>query len=103
MISRARLEGELERMLSRPLRGRLVFDFGVDLQNGVAHRLRAVLNLLVGELEQPTDVSRTVLVAGHVEKFVLDDLLLCQSHNHTTPQPGLSQRRPARPSGVRSS
>ncbi|MFC7496805.1 MULTISPECIES: AraC family transcriptional regulator [unclassified Nocardioides] len=82
MISRARLEGELQRMLGRSLIGRLVFDFGADLRSGVTQRLRTVLDLLVGELDQPTDVSREPLVARHVEGLVLDGLLLCQPHNH---------------------
>ncbi|MBA2952918.1 AraC family transcriptional regulator [Nocardioides sp. CGMCC 1.13656] len=83
MVPPARLEAELERMLGRSLRGRLVFDFAADLPSPVGQRLRTVLNLLVEELEQPTDVSRNPLVARHVEGLVLDSLLLSQPHNHS--------------------
>jgi transcriptional regulator GlxA family with amidase domain len=42
-----------------------------------------VLNLLVDELDHPTDMSRNPLVARHVEGLVLDGLLLGQRHNHS--------------------
>ncbi|HEU5036671.1 MAG TPA: AraC family transcriptional regulator [Nocardioides sp.] len=83
MIPRARLEAELEKMLGRSLGGRLVFDFATDLSRPVGQRLRTVLNLLVDELDQPTDLSRNPLVARHVEGLVLDGLLLSQPHNHS--------------------
>lgn len=83
MISRARLEGEFEKMLGRSLSDRLVFDFNATQHNGVAQRLRTVLSLVVGELERPTDVSRNPLVARHVEGLVVDGLLLCHPHNHS--------------------
>ena len=96
MIPRARLEAELEKMLGGSLRGRLVFDFAAGLHSPVGQRLRTMLNLLVGELDQPTDVSRNPHVARHVEGLVLDGLLLCQPHNHSD-----AATRP-RPAGPRS-
>jgi AraC-like DNA-binding protein len=82
MIPRARLEAELEQ-LGRSLRGRLIFDFAADLGSPLGRRLRTVLNLLVDELDHPTDVSWNPLVARHVEGLVLDGLLLGQSHTHS--------------------
>lgn len=84
MIPRACLEAELEKMLDASLRRRLVFDFAPDLPVPMGQRLRTVLNLLVDELDQPTDVSRNPLVARHVEGLVLDGLLLGQPHNHSS-------------------
>ncbi len=83
MISRAGLEAELEQLLGRPLRGRLVFDFAADLQIPLGRRWRSVLNLLADELDHPTDVSHVPHVARHVEGLVLDGLLLGQSHSHS--------------------
>ena len=83
MIPRARLEAELELLVGRPLRGRLIFDFTADLSSPTASRLRTALNLLVDELEHPTDVSRNAHVAQHVEGLVLDGLLLGVRHNHS--------------------
>jgi AraC-like DNA-binding protein len=83
MVPRACLEAELERLLGRSLGGRLAFDFAVDLHNPVGRRWRTVLDLLVDELDHPTDVSRNPLVARHVERLVLDGLLLSQPHSHS--------------------
>jgi AraC-like DNA-binding protein len=83
MIPRPRLEAELEQMLGRSLGGRLVFDFAADVHNPVGRRLRTVVNLLVGELDEPTEVSSNPLVGRHVEGLVLDGLLLSQSHNYS--------------------
>ncbi len=83
MISRARLGGELERLLGRALTGPLIFDFGAALQAGVSRRLRPVLHLLLAELKKPTDVSQDPLMARHLEELVLDGLLLYQPHNYS--------------------
>ena len=42
-----------------------------------------MLNLLVDELDHPTDVGRNPLVGRHVEGLVLDGLLLGQRHSHS--------------------
>ena len=83
MISRARMEAELEQLLGRPLAGRLAFDFTADLHSPLGRRLRTVLSLLVDELDHPTDVARNPLVGRHVEGLVLDGLLLGQAHSHS--------------------
>jgi AraC-like DNA-binding protein len=83
MIPRARLEAELEQLLGRSLGGRLAFDFAADFQSALGRRWRTVLDLLVDELDNPTDVSRSPLVGRHVEGLVLDGLLLGQPHNHS--------------------
>lgn len=90
MISRARLEAELELLLGRPLGGRLVFDFAADLVHPLGRRWRTVLNLVEDELAHPTDVSRNTYVAGHVEALVLDGLLLGQRHSFS----GVAKGRP---------
>jgi AraC-like DNA-binding protein len=82
MIPRARLEAELEQLLGRSLRGRLTFDFTADLRSPVGRRWRTVLDLLVDELDHPTDVGQDPRVGGHVEGLVLGGLLLGQPHNH---------------------
>lgn len=83
MIPRARLEAELEKLLGRPLRSRLVFDFAVDLRRPLGRRWRMVLELLSDELDQPTDLTSNSLVVGHLEGLVLDGLLLGQPHSHS--------------------
>ena len=83
MIPRARLEAELEQLLGRSLGGRLAFDFAADLHSPLGRRWRTVLDLLVDELDHPTDVSRNPLVGRHVEGLVVDGLLLGQPHSHS--------------------
>ncbi len=83
MIPKARLEAELERLIGRPLRGRLTFDFATDLQTPLGRRWKTLLKLLVDELDDPTDVARNPVFSGHVEALVLDGLLLGQRHSHS--------------------
>jgi AraC-like DNA-binding protein len=83
MIPRACLEAELEHLLGRSLRGRLAFDFAADLHSPLGRRWQTVLNLLVDELDHPTDMGRNPLVGRHVEGLVLDGLLLGQPHSHS--------------------
>jgi AraC-like DNA-binding protein len=95
MIPRAGLEAELERLLGRSLRGRLVFDFAANLQSAPGRRWRSVLDLVADELDQPTDVTRNPLVARQVEGLVLDGLLLSQSHSHSDATAGDGRVGPA--------
>jgi AraC-like DNA-binding protein len=83
MIPRASLEAELEHLLGHPLRRRLSFDFVADLDSPLGRRWRTVLNLLLDELHDPTDIGLNPLVGRHVEKLVLDGLLLGQPHSHS--------------------
>ena len=83
MIPRTCLEAELEQLLGRSLRGRLTFDFAADLQSPLGRRWRTVLDLLVDELDHPTDVGRNPQVGRHLEGLVLDGLLLGQPHSHS--------------------
>jgi AraC-like DNA-binding protein len=83
MVPRALLEAELEQLLGRALRRRLLFDFVADLQRPLGRRWRTVLNLLADELDHPTEMGQNPHVFRHVESLVLDGLLLSQPHNHT--------------------
>jgi AraC-like DNA-binding protein len=83
MVSRTRLEAELEQLLGRSLGGRLSFDFVANLHSPLGRRWQTVLNLLADELDQPTDLGRNPLVGRHVEGLVLDGLLLGQPHTHS--------------------
>ena len=83
MIPRACLEAELEQLLGRSLREPLTFDFVADLHSPLGRRWRTVLELLVDELDHPTDLGRNAVVGRHVEGLVLDGLLLGQPHNHS--------------------
>jgi AraC-like DNA-binding protein len=82
MIPRDRLETELEQLLGRSLKARLTFDFTADLRSPVGRRWRTVLDLLVDELDHPTNVGQDPRVGRHVEGLVVSGLLLGQPHSH---------------------
>ena len=83
MIPRGCLEAELEHLLGRTLGARLSFDFQAELQRPVGRRLQSVLDLVIDELDSPTDFGTNPVVGRHVESLVLDGLLLGQPHNHS--------------------
>jgi len=94
MIPRAGLEAELERLVGRPVRSRLRFDFAVATAHG-AGRLHAVLDLVAQELAQPSGLASSQVAGRHLEGLVLDGLLLGQPHNYSEAAMGLSRRAPA--------
>jgi AraC-like DNA-binding protein len=83
MIPRGCLEAELEQLLGRSLGGRLTFDFAADLHSPLGQRWRTVLNLLVDELDHPTDLGKNPRMGRHLENLVIDGLLLGQPHSHS--------------------
>jgi AraC-like DNA-binding protein len=82
MVPRGRLEAELEHLLGRSLRGRLRFDFTADVGGHTGRRWHTVLDLLVDELDNVTNVGRDPRLGRHVEGLVMDSLLLGQPHSH---------------------
>lgn len=82
MVPQARLEAELEHLLGRSVRGRLIFDFTADLNTPLGARWRTMLDLLVHELDHPTDLCQNPVAGRHLESLVIDGLLLGQPHNH---------------------
>jgi len=82
MVPRGRLEAELEQLLGRSLRGRLTFDFATDLHNPAGRRWRTVLDLLVDELDHPTDVGSDPRLGRHLEALVMGGLLMGHTHSH---------------------
>lgn len=112
MVARSRLEAELETLLDSSLGKRLVFDFQADLGTPFGRRWAMVLELLVAELDHPTELGSHPRLGPHLEAMVLDGLLLSQRHSHsdlvlgtTTPTlaptvrraVGLIEERPSEP------
>jgi AraC-like DNA-binding protein len=83
MIPQGRLEAELEQLLGRSLRERLVFDFNADLASPFGRRWAMVLELLEDELDHPTVLGADPRLGRHLEGLVLDGLLLGQRHSHS--------------------
>ena len=83
MITRGRLEAELEELTGRSLRERLVFDFDADLVTPLGRRWAMVLELLVAGLGQPTALGSDPRLGPHLAGLVLDGPLLGQRHNYS--------------------
>lgn len=82
MVPSARLELAFEQLVGRSPRGPLTFEFAADLQSLLGRRWRTMLDLLVDELDSPTDVTGNPQAGRHLEALVLDGLLLSQVHSH---------------------
>lgn len=80
MVTRASLEGELERLLGRSLPKRLAFE--QCLRTEVGHLWQPAIDLVCRELENPHGLLTVPSVARHLEGLVLDGLLLTQPHNY---------------------
>jgi AraC-like DNA-binding protein len=83
MVSRAKLEDELERLLGRSLGVPLSFEFTMDLRNGLGRLWQPALQLVHDTLAGPSDLADLPLAARHIESIVLDGLLIGQPHNYS--------------------
>jgi len=92
MIPGGVLESELERLLGRSLVAPLQFDFAMDLANPMGRSWADALRLVNREMEDGPDVASHPLAARHVERLLLDGILLGQEHNYSEAIMG-----PARP------
>jgi AraC-like DNA-binding protein len=81
MVSREKLEDELERLLGRSLGVPLSFEFTMDLRDGLGRLWQPALELVHGTLADPSDLADLPLAARHIESMVLDGLLIGQPHN----------------------
>lgn len=99
MLTRDRVDRELESLLARPLDRALEFDVGMDLTTpGAAAWLHAV-DLVGREASRPDGLTRFPLAVAHLESLVVHGLLLAQPHNYSD---GLAAgATPRRPRAVR--
>ena len=83
MVPRVTVETELEILMGKSLRSELRFDFQAHLDSQLGRRWRAALNLVLDELEEPSGLSGYLAAARHLEKIILDGLLLSHRHTHS--------------------
>ncbi|RRO16898.1 AraC family transcriptional regulator [Saccharopolyspora rhizosphaerae] len=82
-ISRAGLEGELERQLGRPIRGPVRFDLGVDLDEPMGQSWLATVELAMGELDRARSVLLHPRAADHLEQLLILGALLSARHDYS--------------------
>jgi AraC-like DNA-binding protein len=97
MIRREALEGELEQSLGRSLDRPLRFTMTMDLRTPVGAGWRGALDLVAGELDHRTGLATHPRTGRHLERLLLDGLLLGQPHNYSE---ALNAPAPAGPRGA---
>ncbi|MFP5369953.1 MAG: AraC family transcriptional regulator, partial [Actinomycetes bacterium] len=93
------LDQELAAMLDRPLPGPIVFAPAIDLTSPAGRAWVDVLRLIERQAGYGHSLLDHPLAAGHLERILVEGLLLAQPHNYSD---ALSRPRPpARPPAVR--
>jgi AraC-like DNA-binding protein len=99
MIPRGVLEDEVEQLVGKSVRAPLEFETLMDLTAPTCVGWRETLHVLVGELDAPSALLSVPRVGHHLERVIVDGLLLSQPHNYSDAI--LSRRgRPAAPSAI---
>jgi AraC-like DNA-binding protein len=99
MLPRAVLQQELESMLDRPLTEPIVFAPAMDVTSGAGRAWLDALRLIERQAGHGRGLLHHPLAAGHLEKLLVDALLLGQHHNYTDLL--AEPRSPAAPPSVR--
>jgi AraC-like DNA-binding protein len=97
MIPRAVVDGELEQLIGRALRSPVRFAPAMDLTTGVGRGFRAALDVVAHDFDCPPGLATHPLAARHLERLLLDGLLLGQPHNYSE---ALTPRRLPIPHGA---
>jgi AraC-like DNA-binding protein len=82
MIPQTTLESELEELIGRPLTRPLRFRFGMDLNSPHGRSWWEILALVERGLDGHLGIATHALAGRHVERLLLDALLLGQQHNY---------------------
>jgi AraC-like DNA-binding protein len=83
MIPQTSLECELEELIGRPLTRPLHFEFGMDLNSPNGRSWWEILSLVDRGLDGHLGIATHSFAGRHVERLLLDALLLGQRHNYT--------------------
>jgi AraC-like DNA-binding protein len=81
MIPRQPLETELEQLLGRSVTGPIGFEPVMDLSSPTAHGWRETLDMVVREFETGPGLVAHPVAGRHVERLILDGLLLGHVHD----------------------
>ena len=83
MIPRAALESALEETLGTNLRAPVCFDPVMDLSTAAGRGWREALDVFVAELDAGEGLATHPMVGRHLERVVIDGLLVGHRHNYT--------------------
>jgi transcriptional regulator GlxA family with amidase domain len=94
MVPRQRLESELELSLGRSLPEPLRFATTMDLSTPAGAGWREALGMAARELEHRRGLATHPLTSRHLERLLVDGLLLAQPHNYSEPLEGAVRAGP---------
>jgi AraC-like DNA-binding protein len=83
MVPRAGVESELEELLGRSITRPLTFDFDMDLSTPIGRSWLDALNVVSHEFDHGAGLATHPLAGRHLERLLIDGLLLGQSHNYS--------------------
>src|SRR5690349_1432009 len=83
MIPQTTVESELEELIGRPLTRPLRFGFGRDLSSPSGRSWWEVLSLVERSLDGHLGIATHRVAGPHVERLLIDALLLGQRHNYS--------------------
>ena len=97
MIGRRSLEAELEHSLGRSIVEPLQFAMHMNLSTPVAAWWRVALDMVAREFDQPSGMATHPAISKHLERLLLEGLLLAQPHNYsdTLGEPACASARKA--------
>jgi AraC-like DNA-binding protein len=99
MFPHRMLQQELEGMLDRPLPEPIVFESAMDVTTGAGRAWVDALRLIERQASYRHGLLDHPLAAGHLERLLVEGLLLAQPHNYTDAL--ADPRPPAAPPSVR--
>jgi AraC-like DNA-binding protein len=82
-VSEPQMRWQLEAMLNRPVRKRIMFDRQFNLDTTAANDWYYLVRLLAREVGQPGGLLNHRLAAGNLQLLLIQGLLQIQPHNYT--------------------
>lgn len=83
MVPRARVESELEELIGRSVTRPLTFDFDMDLNTPVGRSWLDALTMVSREFDRGAGLATHPLAGRHLERLLIDGLLLGQPHSYS--------------------
>jgi len=81
-IDKLALHHQLETLLGRPVRGRLVLDPELDVSSGLGRSWASLMRWCLAEKDSPPGLLQQPIVAGRLEQAALEGLLLAAGHGY---------------------
>jgi AraC-like DNA-binding protein len=98
MVPRASVESELEELIGRSITRPLRFDFDMDLSTPIGRSWLDAVNVVSREFDHGAGLATHPLAGRHLERLLIDGLLLGQPHNYS--EALMSPAKPVPPGAI---